>query len=199
VAFWRVKKLDYWTDTSRLAEAKHTYTDKADAGFFDVYLSGDLVLDIGYKGGGQNCIPILPKATGVDLDFPGYDGITLPFDDGTVDAVYSSHCLEHIPDYTNAFLDWMRVLKIGGYMVIVVPHMHLYEQKLYLPSDRNRFHKRFYTPSRLLREIEETLHPSCFQVCHLRENRNQDFDYWSNKDVHPAAPYEIEVVLRKTK
>jgi hypothetical protein len=55
-----------------------------------------------------------PHAIGVDLDFPGYDGTTLPFADESVDTVYSSHMLEHVPDYRATIRDWHRVLEFRG-------------------------------------------------------------------------------------
>ncbi len=38
----------------------------------------------------------------------------LPFADGSVDAVYSHHVIEHLPDLTAHFIDVHRVLKPGG-------------------------------------------------------------------------------------
>lgn len=51
----------------------------------------------------------------------------LPFDDGRVGLIYTSHFLEHL-DYTQgeAFLkECRRVLKPGGYIRIIVPDLHL--------------------------------------------------------------------------
>ena len=59
-------------------------------GFFSRYLSGEKVLDIGFRGY-EGSAPILPHAIGIDLDFPGYDGITLPFPEESVDAVFSRY------------------------------------------------------------------------------------------------------------
>ena len=44
-----------------------------------------------------------------------------------------------------------------------MPHQFLFERKLKLPSRRNRHHRRFYTPSTLLSDIEEAIDP-----CELR-------------------------------
>ena len=65
------------------AEAGKTYARNCANGFFRRYMSGDVVLDIGYKGyDNPKGITVLPHAIGVDLDYPGYDGKTLPFADG---------------------------------------------------------------------------------------------------------------------
>jgi len=51
----------------------------------------------------------------------------LPFNDNTIDEVYSSHFLEHIAD-PNAFLiDLMRIMKPGAEALIHVPN-HQYSQ-----------------------------------------------------------------------
>ncbi|MFA5015373.1 MAG: class I SAM-dependent methyltransferase [Actinomycetota bacterium] len=44
------------------------------------------------------------------------------FKDMELDYVFSSHSLEHIIDYKKALEEWDRVLKIGGYLVIYMPH-----------------------------------------------------------------------------
>jgi ADP-heptose:LPS heptosyltransferase/predicted SAM-dependent methyltransferase len=46
--------------------------------------------------------------------------------DASVDAVFSSHLLEHIPDYRAALKDWWRCLKVGGYLVLYLPHKAFY-------------------------------------------------------------------------
>lgn len=188
----------YWNpSTAALTESRHTYQKKIDTGFFLKYMNGDVVLDVGYKGSRPDAVPVLRTAIGVDLDYPGYNGMRLPFADASVDTVYSSHCLEHIANYTGAYLDWFRVLRVGGYVIVVVPHMYLYERKSHPPSRWNRDHKRFYTPARLLREVEETLPLDQYRVCHLCENWNERYDYRDKLDAHASGPYEIEMVLTK--
>src|SRR5678810_1041364 len=48
--------------------------------------------------------------------------------DELFDYVFSSHCLEHMRNPLEAILNWWRVLRPGGYMVILVPDEDLYEQ-----------------------------------------------------------------------
>jgi hypothetical protein len=53
------------------------------------------MLDVGYTGyDNPGRLTALPGAVGIDLDPPGYNGIRLPFEDGSVNTVFSSHCLE---------------------------------------------------------------------------------------------------------
>ncbi|MGH8471427.1 MAG: class I SAM-dependent methyltransferase [Gammaproteobacteria bacterium] len=43
------------------------------------------------------------------------------FRDESVDAVFSSHLLEHIEDYKAALKEWWRVIKPGGHLVLYLP------------------------------------------------------------------------------
>ena len=49
------------------------------------------------------------------------DGQVLPFKDQTFDSVVSSHTVEHFPDPVKALRECVRVLKVGGYMVHIIP------------------------------------------------------------------------------
>jgi len=179
-------------------EAGKTYQLKVASGFIQQYLSGSTVLDVGFRGHVDGSGPITPHATGVDIDFPGYDGITLPFADATVDAIFTSHMLEHVENYKAVLQDWHRVLKIGGYVVCVVPHQFLYEKRALLPSKWNSDHKRFYTPASLLHEFEESLQPNSYRIRHLCDN-DLWFDYHRGPDEHSYGCYEIELVIEKIK
>ena len=50
-----------------------------------------------------------------------YDGHTLPFPDRTFDVVFSSNVLEHIPHVVEFQTEILRVLKVGGIAVHIVP------------------------------------------------------------------------------
>jgi ubiquinone/menaquinone biosynthesis C-methylase UbiE len=41
--------------------------------------------------------------------------------DGTYDFILSSHCLEHVANPIKALIEWRRVVKDGGLMVLVLP------------------------------------------------------------------------------
>jgi SAM-dependent methyltransferase len=164
-------------------------------GFFSQYLSGEKILDIGFRGY-EGSAPILPHAIGIDLDYPGYDGITLPFPEDSVDAVFSSHMLEHAADYCAVIQDWYRVLKIGGFIVCIVPHQFLYEKKSRPPSRWNADHKRFYTPASLVAEFETALAPNSYRVRHLADN-DRSYTYDIGADRHSGGGYEIELVVEK--
>jgi len=178
-------------------EAGKSYARRVKTGFFERYCSGSVVLDVGYSGyDNPEGKTALPGAIGVDLDFPGYDGLHLPFAEGSVDTVFSSHCLEHIERERDAIRDWFRVIKVGGFLVCFVPHQALYEKSRTLPSRWNGDHKRFYTPASLMTAVENALEVNSFRLRHLKDN-DIGFDYALGPGLHSEGCYEIELVIEK--
>lgn len=57
------------------------------------------------------------RAARVDIVAPGDD---LPFDDDSVDFVFSSHVIEHFPDPLNALQEWVRIAR--RYVIVIAPH-----------------------------------------------------------------------------
>jgi SAM-dependent methyltransferase len=177
-------------------ETSKTYADKIESGFFKRYLSGPAVMEIGYKGYDGGTVPVVPQAIGVDVGYPGYDGETFPFADQSFDAIYSSHCFEHIGPWKAVLRDWYRLLKVGGFLIIVVPHHLLFERKRYLPSYFNPDHKRYYTAKSLLAELEEALEENSYRIRHLVEN-DKNFDFEPSPREGSSGCYEIELVVEK--
>ncbi len=108
-------------------------------GFFDQYCRGK-GLDIGYGGD-----PVVEGVTGWDFEH-GDAQYVRGLEDESFDFVYSSHLLEHLPDCELALRNWWRVLKPGGYLILLLPHRDLYEKKTRLPSRFNDDHKHFFLP-----------------------------------------------------
>ena len=52
----------------------------------------------------------------------------LPFEDNTVDAIYTSHTIEHISpnDFHSSLIEWHRVLKSDGKISILTPNFEVY-------------------------------------------------------------------------
>jgi len=177
-------------------ESQKSYQSRIDSGFMHRYLSGSAILDIGGSGYEPNPKTITQNAVNIDLDYPGYDGLNLPFPDQSQDAVYSSHCLEHIESWKETLQEWFRVIKVHGYLVIIVPHQMLYEKKSRLPSRYNSDHKRFYLPHILLDQLEKALPKSEWRLRHCCEN-DLFFDYSIPPAQHSVGCYEIECVVEK--
>jgi SAM-dependent methyltransferase len=75
-----------------------------------------------------------------DGDAQFMNGVT----DQTYDFVHSSHCLEHLNNPREALINWLRILKPGGHLVVTVPDEDMYEQGIY-PSTFNNDHKHTFT------------------------------------------------------
>jgi SAM-dependent methyltransferase len=81
-----------------------------------------------------------PGAIGVDLKFEdGNDAYNFVYED--LDYVYSSHCLEHLPDWVEALDYWTSKLKTGGILFLYLPH---YNQEYWRPWN-NRKHIHIFT------------------------------------------------------
>lgn len=61
----------------------------------------------------------LPGAIPVDIG-PEYSAMNLPA--GPFDFVFSSHCLEHLPDPVGALAHWKDNLLPGGVLFLYLPH-----------------------------------------------------------------------------
>lgn len=116
------------------------------AGFVSHYFVGH-GLDV---GSGNDSLgkyaALFPRMASVtDFDKPDGDAQLLAkHGDATFDFVHSSHCLEHMRDPLVALRNWLRVLKSGGYAVVMVPDEDLYEQGVW-PSTFNNDHQFTFT------------------------------------------------------
>lgn len=55
-------------------------------------------------------------------DGPEENAYHLKAGDGTLDYVFSSHCLEHLEHWRDALREWHRVLAPGGVLYLYLPH-----------------------------------------------------------------------------
>jgi SAM-dependent methyltransferase len=176
-------------------EPAKLFDDRANEGFWGKFVRPGIVIDIGYQGY-EDSTPLFRDAIGIDLNTQGYDGRNLPYPDGSVGTIHASHFLEHIADYGHFFRECFRALALDGTLILFVPLMEAYERRRGLPSFWNPDHKRFYTASRLLFEIESTLPRNAYRIVHLRE-RIRTADFSLPEHIHSLGPYEIECVIEK--
>jgi SAM-dependent methyltransferase len=64
-------------------------------------------------------VDMCAEAAPIDIVAPGD---ALPVSDGSQDFVISSHVLEHFPDPIKTLREWYRVIRLDGYVFMVVPH-----------------------------------------------------------------------------
>lgn len=95
---------------------------------------------VGYDIGCNRLEWSFPNSIPIDLNFnDGYDAYKLY--DGPVDYIYSSHCLEHLPDWITALDYWTSKIKVGGVLFLYLPH---YNQEYWRPWN-NRKHLHIFT------------------------------------------------------
>lgn len=121
--------------------------------YFIRYFKGQGI-DIGAGNDGlSNYMEFMPLVKSIydwdvgDGDAQYLDGV----EDNSFDFIHSSHCLEHLHDPVIAIGNWLRVLKLGGYMVVTIPDMDLYEQGIW-PSNKNSDHKHMFTLNNVLKK-----------------------------------------------
>ena len=70
-----------------------------------------------------------PGSIPIDLEFEdSYDAYNLP--KGKFDYIFSSHCLEHLPNWVMALDYWISKLKENGILFLYLPH---YSQEYWRP------------------------------------------------------------------
>ena len=107
---------------------------------FDKYLRGSGI-DI---GAGNDPLRVLEGSVR-GWDVAEGDAQLMPgVADGAYDFVYSSHCLEHTREVPEALWNWVRIIKPGGHLYVVVPDYILYE-KMSWPSRFNSDHKQSFS------------------------------------------------------
>jgi SAM-dependent methyltransferase len=117
-----------------------------DSNFVARYFVGEGI-DIGAGPDPLNLyVELFPLITSVrDWDVKDGDAeLMTGCDDARYDFVHSSHCLEHTRNLDIALKNWMRILKPGGHLVVLIPDEDMYEQGVF-PSTFNDDHKWTFT------------------------------------------------------
>ena len=85
--------------------------------------TGKQSLELLRRGFDVTAIEIADSSYAAHRVFPiiDYDGITIPLPDASVDVVFSSNVLEHVPDLARMHAEIRRVLKPGGQCIHVLP------------------------------------------------------------------------------
>jgi len=153
-------------------------------------------LDLGYGGD-----PIVPSAITLDGDWCGKGSPLLPhapqnlvgdarnlywFKDNVFDYVYSSHLLEDFSyaEQIKVLEEWLRVIKVGGYLVLYLPDEQIYRkrcQKMSRPRNADHQNEDF------------SLHSLLWKVIRYIKNA----EVVDSMDL--CEDYSFYVVLRKTK
>jgi hypothetical protein len=99
----------------------------------------------------------LPGAIPIDLNFNnGLDAYNLPIE--LVDYIYSSHCLEHLPNWVEALDYWTSKLVYGGTLFLYLPH---YNQEYWRPWN-NKKHFHVFTPEVIVDYMKSRYYTNIF-------------------------------------
>ncbi|MHC4482155.1 MAG: glycosyltransferase family 9 protein [Planctomycetota bacterium] len=112
---------------------------------------------------------ILPDVAGVDITGMANEAAavvnSLPFEDESMDYLFSSDCLGYFEDTGGVLAEWMRVLRPGGNLVLCLPH------KNFCPGvgtpGANPIQKRDLDANSVLAAISET---NDYQTLHIDES-----------------------------
>ena len=94
--------------------------------------------------GGQH--PVQLRGSAIDLYW---------FRDNVMDYVYSSHLLEDFADWKPLLREWVRVLRPGGHLVIMIPDKHAWAAALAKGQAPNFSHKHEGVPGELTSHIRK--------------------------------------------
>lgn len=76
---------------------------------------------------GLNVLNVCPKefenseGDGTPVDIYAYGDDIPSVGDSSIDFVFSSHVVEHLPNLIKALKEWYRIVRPGGYIVMIVP------------------------------------------------------------------------------
>ena len=117
----------------------------------------------------------------IKADINVADAARLPlFADESAEAVFSSHTLEHIADWQAALREWWRLVKVGGYLVLYLPHRDLYPRIGEFGA--NQDHKHDFEPEQII---------DFFRLAFA------DFTLLENQTRNEGREYSFLLVLRK--
>ncbi|PQA88546.1 class I SAM-dependent methyltransferase [Hyphococcus luteus] len=122
-----------WKDRGLLAESDHDLLQFRSAMEFIEKIQFDGISTIADTGSGPGHQAFVFSQLGLDvtcIDYlkPAYDLKWMKPDDvgdAVFDAVWSHHCLEHIPDPIGALISWRKMLCENGTLFLTVPEIGL--------------------------------------------------------------------------
>jgi len=128
----------------------------------------------------------------------------LPYKDGSLDYIYTSHCLEHMWNVEDVIKDFHRVLKPGGVLEITVPY---YPGRCAVAGDG---HVRFFTMETFSlycnpRMFQPKGHPSDIiglfdQMCDFEiRHYTTEFEKKGNKVPFTDVPFLLELYVKLMK
>lgn len=180
-----------------------------DSNFIRKYFVGN-GMDIGGKPDPlslyQHFFPLMTSVRIWDLE-DGDAQFMSGVSDNELDFISSSHTLEHLHDPAEALKNWLRIVKAGGFIVILIPDEDLFEQGQF-PSSFNKDHKWTFTIFKetswsarsinvldLVRDLGATSRVEKIEL--LTASYRFDLPRY-DQTMTPVGEAAIEIVIRKT-
>lgn len=104
------------------------------------------------------------------------------FASNSFDAVFSSHLLEHIEDHISALKEWWRVIKVGGHLVLYLPHKDHYPN--IGEEGANPDHKHDFLPKDIISIFKENA--DCWDL--VKSETRSDGDEFSFLQIFTKMP-----------
>lgn len=116
------------------------FQSEGNASQFAIPYAKHFCVGVGYDIGCMKKEWAFPGAIPIDLSFnDSFDALNLPI---KVDYIFSSHMLEHTPDWVNVLDYWYNQLKKNGILFLYLPD---YTQEYWRPWN-NKKHVNIFTP-----------------------------------------------------
>ena len=110
------------------------FQSQGNASQFAIPFAKHLCQGKGYDIGCNRVEWSYPGSIPIDLAFDNeWDAYNLP--QGQVDYIFSSHCLEHLPNWVTALDYWLLKIKSGGVLFLYLPH---YSQEYWRPWNNKK-------------------------------------------------------------
>ena len=65
---------------------------------------------------------VSPDVVCHDIAADGVSAMALPYQDGEFDYVFTCHLIEHMQDTSATIREWLRVVRSGGHVIMIVPN-----------------------------------------------------------------------------
>ena len=135
---------------------------------------------------------IKPASIGIDYQQGAADivcdvagGLTI-LADNSFDFIFSSHCLEDISDPEVILRDWWNKVKIGGNLVLYLPHKGLYPKKD--EEGGNPLHKYDFSPEDIIQIMDGF---ATYEILH-NEVHNEGDEYSFDLVFKKLANFKID-------
>lgn len=108
----------------------------------------------------------------VNCDVADPKAVYNTFEPGSADAIFSSHCLEHIENHEAALRAWWDIIKVGGHLILYLPHRDYYPN--IGEKGANPDHKHDFTASDIIQALDEI---GCYFDVLVNETRTEGMEY----------------------